>query len=241
MIHNNSKKSKMRRQKYHKASQFIKNKFLFVVTVGVVIALALNICSGFTTTSTEIDVPTKPTNSIADVELSIEDTSHSYEHNTQLEPNIMSTSYSSHSETEPEMETEPIQCIELTDDEIYMLATLVYLEGRGESLECQKSIASVVINRMNLWDMTLEEVIYQKNQFSPAYLIESSAPDDTQIGLVHELMITGVSIPEYVCYFRAGYYHDGEGMNDYTCFDRTYFSYSDRDYDLWQESADNEI
>lgn len=241
MIHNNSKNSAMRRRKYIKSFQFIKNKFLFVITVGVVVTLALNICSGFTTISTGIDVPVDTTNSTAKTNLPIENTSHSYEGNNDTMPNIITTSYSDHSETEPEIEPEPNYCIELTDDEIYMLATLVYLEGGIESLECQKAIASVVINRMNLWDMTLEEVIYQKNQFSPAYLIESSAPDDIQIRLVHELMITGVSIPEYVCYFRAGYYHDWASMNDYTCFDRTYFSYSDRDYSLWQESAGDEI
>ena len=61
--------------------------------------------------------------------------------------------------------------IELTDDEIYELATLVYLEAGAESYECQKAVASVVINRMTTQNKSLHSVIYAKNQFSPAYLI----------------------------------------------------------------------
>lgn len=141
---------------------------------------------------------------------------------------------------EPEIE-EDTYYIELTDDEVYMLATLIYLEGNVESLDCQRAICSVVINRMNMWDMTLEEVIYQKNQFTPARLIKYYDPTDVQIGIVEEIMKHGVTIPEYVCYFRADRYHNWSGMNDFKYIDSTYFSFSDVDYGQYIKECNNEI
>lgn len=129
--------------------------------------------------------------------------------------------------------TKNINKYSLTDDEVYMLAALLYLEGRGESIECQEAICSVVLNRMSLWEMSLYDVIYQANpdpQFSTAYLVSSTVPEQEQIDVVNSVISNGVSIPEYVCYFRASYYHDWYGMNDYTDLDNTYFSYSDIDY-----------
>lgn len=141
---------------------------------------------------------------------------------------------------EPEIE-EDTYYIELTDDEVYMLATLIYLEGNIESLDCQRAICSVVINRMTMWDMTLEEVIYQKNQFTPAHLIPHYNPTDVQLGIVEEIMKDGITIPEYVCYFRADYYHSWSGMNDFKYIDSTYFSFSDMDYEQYIKECNNEI
>lgn len=116
--------------------------------------------------------------------------------------------------------------IELTEDEKYILATLIYLEGRGESLECQYAIGSVVLNRMTTSGSDLESVIYAKGQFQPAYLISSTDPTGTQLEIVNQLCISGPTLPEYVTYFRAEYYHEWGDLNPYTCIDNTYFSYS---------------
>ena len=64
------------------------------------------------------------------------------------------------------VEPEPEPYMEMGENDVYELATLVYLESGTESYECQKSIASVVIHRMQNDDLTLQEVIYAKNQFS---------------------------------------------------------------------------
>lgn len=116
--------------------------------------------------------------------------------------------------------------IELTEDEIWDLATLVYLESGGESYECQLAVASVVINRVTTSDKSLYDVIYEKNQFTPAHRIESNEPSESTMNAVKEVCTNGPTIPEYVTYFRAEKYHSfSEYIMDYMCIDNTYFSY----------------
>lgn len=115
---------------------------------------------------------------------------------------------------------------ELMYDEIDMLARLVYLEAGGESYECMKGVASVVLNRMTSTGMSLHDVIYEPNQFSPACYIESTCYTDTVYSAVIDVVENGPSLPTYVTFFRAGYYHDfGNNIAvPYTCIDNTYFS-----------------
>lgn len=119
--------------------------------------------------------------------------------------------------------------INLSDDEINTLATLVYLEGGSESYDCQKAIASVVINRMTTGNMTLSEVIYQKNAFTPSSLIPYYSPSDSTLAAVKEVVHNGPSIPEYVTFFREGYFFDWAIA--YIQYDHTCFSYTQAVYD----------
>lgn len=120
-------------------------------------------------------------------------------------------------------EPEPKNYVDLTDDEIYELATLVFLEAGGESFECQCAVASVVVNRMTESGEGLDEVIYKKNQFTPAYLISSSSPSDSTLEATLKVIQYGPTIPEYVTYFRADYFFDW--VTPYINIDHTYFSY----------------
>lgn len=131
--------------------------------------------------------------------------------------------------------------IELTDDEKYTLATLIFLEGGGESEECQAAIGSVVLNRMTTSESDLESVIYADGQFEPAYLISSTVPTSTQIEIVNELCTNGPTLPEYITYFRANYYHDWGDLTPYRCIDNTYFSFSgDLCYQVMSEAMTEE-
>lgn len=122
-------------------------------------------------------------------------------------------------------ESEPEPYMEMGESDVYELATLVYLESGTESFECQKAIASVVIYRMQNDDLTLQEVIYAKNQFSPAYLIAQSEPSESTLQAVREVLQNGPSIPNYVTFFRADYYHNwSELIVPYCVIDHTYFS-----------------
>lgn len=122
----------------------------------------------------------------------------------------------------------------MTDEDIRDFAALVFLEAGAEPEEVKYAVASVILNRMTLWDMSFSEVAYQKNQFSPAYLIDSTEARDAEINIVKDILKNGPTIDKYVCYFRASYYHDWSGMNDYGYFGGdTYFSYSDIDYDRY--------
>ena len=137
--------------------------------------------------------------------------------------------------SEPEIKLDPY--IYLTDDEIYELATLVWLEGYAESPNCQRAIVSVVINRMRLWNMSLKDVIYASGQFTPAWMIEFTKPELAQIGYVLDVVEYGPNIPEYVCYFRSKHFHSWNGMYDFEQMGKTYFSYSSQDYELYLRNS----
>lgn len=221
---------------------FIRKYLSTVVTIGVLLALVVvTVCSlSVSSEGTQYPETSSGTESIYYNEHEADVTRVVIEDNNSLSSNV-DNNMKPETVSKVEESEVPEYYIDLTDDEIYMLATLIYLEGNTESAECQKAICSVVINRMTLWDMTLEEVIYQKNQFTPARLIKYYDPTDVQIGIVEEIMKHGVTIPEYVCYFRADRYHNWSGMNDFKYIDSTYFSFSDVDYGQYIKECNNEI
>lgn len=119
--------------------------------------------------------------------------------------------------------------LELTEDEIYLISQILYLEGRGESIECQEAIISAIINRMTNHNLTVNEVIFAKNQFSTSDNIDSAHPSYEMLELVRSVVENGPTIPEYITYFRAGHYHEwdtsyGEVV-PWDKLDNTYFSY----------------
>ena len=73
---------------------------------------------------------------------------------------------------EPEPENRYAE-LHFSDEDVYILACLVYHEARGESFEGQVAVVEVVLNRMlsDYFPDTVEEVIFQKYgdvwQFSP--------------------------------------------------------------------------
>lgn len=73
---------------------------------------------------------------------------------------------------EPELENRYAE-LHFSDEDVYILACLVYHEARGESFEGQVAVVEVVLNRMlsDYFPDTVEEVVFQKYgdvwQFSP--------------------------------------------------------------------------
>ena len=128
--------------------------------------------------------------------------------------------------TEPEEEL----FLVLTPEEKKILATLIRLECGGSSYECQMAVASVVVNRMKYWDVSLRTVVFAKNQFSPSRLIDRSTgdskypPSSKHWQVVEDICKNGPSLPYYVMYFRAGRFHTW--CTPYKQIDSTYFSYS---------------
>lgn len=59
--------------------------------------------------------------------------------------------------------------ISITEEDITMLANLIYCEARGESYDGKLAVGSVVINRIlsSKYPDTMAGVIYQKGQFAP--------------------------------------------------------------------------
>jgi hypothetical protein len=137
--------------------------------------------------------------------------------------------------SEPEPESEPEMYLKLTEEERRIFATLIRLEAGGESYECQLAVGSVIINRMNRTGKSLEEIIFQKGQFSPARLIHVKnengeykyKPYKRSWEVVDELCKNGPTLPYYVLFFRANRHHSW-GI-PYCQIDNTYFSYLERD------------
>lgn len=120
---------------------------------------------------------------------------------------------------------------EITSVEREMLARLVYREGNTESVECQRAIVSVVFNRLasGYWGDTLEEVVYAENQFAPANLLYCTTPTETNYEAIDYVLKNGVTVPEYVMYFRANYHFNWTGYQGYKKIDHTYFGYMTKD------------
>lgn len=115
----------------------------------------------------------------------------------------------------------------MTVEEREMLARLVYLEAGTCSSECQKAIASVVLNMRDAgyWGNTIEEVINYPNAFSPAYMIPDCIPNHSSYEAVDYVIQQGSTLPSYVRYFRADKDHEWIGYENYTVIDNVYFGY----------------
>lgn len=116
----------------------------------------------------------------------------------------------------------------ITQEERDMLAKLVYLEAGICGGPCQRAVASVVFNRLEAgyWGDSLEEVIYYKNAFSPAYLIATCEQPPQEIyNTVDYILKNGPTIPKEVRYFRTDYDFSWEGYAHYATYDNVYFGY----------------
>lgn len=121
--------------------------------------------------------------------------------------------------------------VSLSESEIRDLATLVFLESGSEPYECQLAVASVIINRMLNNNLSLYDVMYAPNQFSPASIISSSSPSESTLSAVRQVLQTGPTVPYYVTFFRASYYHNWSSyIVPYCVYGNTYFSADTRLY-----------
>ena len=97
--------------------------------------------------------------------------------------------------------------IDLTEDEEYMIASLVYLEAGSGSYELQKAIASVIFNRMIRYGMTARQVIFQPGVFSPAGRVAYTRPSAMSRMAVRDVLEDGTTLPRNVLAFQLGGYH----------------------------------
>lgn len=131
---------------------------------------------------------------------------------------------------EPTVEPEPENRyaeLHFSDEDVYILACLVYHEARGESFEGQVAVIEVVLNRMlsDYFPDTVEEVVFQKYgdvwQFSPAPYLYSAEPDKEQYLAVHTAIEEREHIlSEDTVYFSTAPYNESVDMiigNHYFC------------------------
>lgn len=140
---------------------------------------------------------------------------------------------------EIEEETEPVieSVYEYTEEELDLLARLIYSEAGIESYDTKLKIGSVVLNRMEdpYFPNTLREVIYQKNQFSVTFLvkadgivaIEHPADEDSKKAAL-ELLTGGSVLPQKVqVFYNPSYVKSGwvTTREPYGKYDHTMFAY----------------
>lgn len=125
----------------------------------------------------------------------------------------------------------------ITAEERDMLATLCYLEASICSEECQRAVVSVIFNRLESgkWrkdvnkdgQITLYDIVYYPNAFSPSDLIESHKNKTTQecYDAVDYVVANGPTVPTQVRYFRTSYHFKWDGYVGYCNMDNVYFGY----------------
>ena len=125
------------------------------------------------------------------------------------------------------IEVEPKQVYEVTSEEREMIARILYREGNGCSLECQKAIVSVIFNRYDDCnkEISIKDLIYAKNQFTPVGTLNRTTPTEKNYEAVDYVIKNGSTLPKNVKYFRANYHFDWEGYIGYTVIDNVYFGY----------------
>jgi len=84
----------------------------------------------------------------------------------------------------------PSEPFPATAEEIDLLAKLVTAEAGGEPYLGQVAVAAVVLNRMKSPDFpnTINKVIYQPGQFSPAANLETITPSSNAIKATQEAL-----------------------------------------------------
>lgn len=103
----------------------------------------------------------------------------------------------------------------ITDEDVYILACLVYHEARGECFEGQVAVIEVVLNRVlsDYFPDTVEEVVFQKYgdvwQFSPAPYLYTAEPGKEQYLAVHTVIEEREHIlSEDTVYFSTAPYNE---------------------------------
>jgi N-acetylmuramoyl-L-alanine amidase len=107
-------------------------------------------------------------------------------------------------------EPTPTPRLTLTAGETDLIARIVWHEARGESAEGQRAVVEVIFNRIEADNFpdTVEDVIYQKNQFSSAEYIDSAEPSDEQFVAINEALYEEPMLPSDVVYFSQGAEND---------------------------------
>lgn len=109
--------------------------------------------------------------------------------------------------------------VSMTEDEIYLLATIIYTEAGNQKYEGMLAVANVILNRMENghWGKTLNEVIFAPGQFAGA------APE-----LIARAQSKG--IPE-ICYKAAREAIAGRNnIGNFLFFRTTRTAYKSKDY-----------
>lgn len=96
--------------------------------------------------------------------------------------------------------------VSVSQDDVELLARLVYLEARNQPEVGQRAIVESVLNRIldERFPNTVHDVIYQKGQFSTSQYINSTTPTQEQYNIVNMVLNeTSPILDENTIYFST--------------------------------------
>lgn len=100
---------------------------------------------------------------------------------------------------------EPRYGIELTQEEIHLLAKVIWVESRGECESGQQAVAEVVLNRLvsDRFPDSLKDVIYAEGQFRSAKFLKKAEPYQLQYEMIENALYGPYVLPKNVYYFAT--------------------------------------
>lgn len=95
--------------------------------------------------------------------------------------------------------------IQLTPDEVELLARVIWVEARGESFDGQQAVAEVVFNRMLSKDYPndMKEILYDHNQFPSVEHLEKAEPTQAQYDAIDDALNGPYVLPVDVLHFAT--------------------------------------
>lgn len=95
--------------------------------------------------------------------------------------------------------------IELTEEDKYLLACVIWAEARGEPEEGQQAVAEVILNRLasDRFSNTLRGVIYGEGQFRSVEHLQDATPWQAQYDAIERAIYGPYILPEDVCHFAT--------------------------------------
>lgn len=116
------------------------------------------------------------------------------------------------------IEPVPRMVIDISDDDIYLMACQVYVEAGAEPYDGKLGVANVIINRVksDKFPDTVPEVIYQSGQFPPAHngvldRVLAKGPGDECMQAVKDALYGENTIGDYL------YFNMESGVNTSQC------------------------
>lgn len=108
--------------------------------------------------------------------------------------------------TPPEAVDSRYPDIQMTEEEKYLLASIIWLEARGESFEGQQAIAEIVFNRIasGNFSKTVKGTIMAEGQFRTTKFLEDAKPGELQYKAI-ECAISGPNVLPMSVVFFARY------------------------------------
>lgn len=107
---------------------------------------------------------------------------------------------------------------DFSDYEIALLERVVMSEASIEPYDCKVAVAETILNRMDMYNCSVEDVVYAPNQYSMA---DNGQPTDEVKQAVAQALEYRVN-PVNMIYFRQDYYHSFG--TPYTAYGEMYFS-----------------